>query len=83
MRRRHVIYKQKSPTNFSDNTGIEKSLYFISCTFDFILRHFLKSLLSWPERWIHIELMLNDISINTTEIVSYPSEDIFVVEQKS
>jgi hypothetical protein len=26
--------------------------------------------------------MFNDISMNTTEIVSCPSEDIFVVEQK-
>src|SRR5688572_24776255 len=64
------------------NTSTEKSLYFVPSTFSSIVRHLPKSLLSWPERWVHIKRMLGNISVDTTEIIGCPSEDIFIVEQK-
>jgi hypothetical protein len=34
---------------------LRRLFYFISCTFSFSIGHFPKSLLSWSERWVHIE----------------------------
>jgi hypothetical protein len=68
---------------FSDNASTEKSLYIISCTFVFIIGHFLKPLLSWSKGRVHIEPVLNNNSIDTTEIIGCPSKNIFVVKQES
>jgi hypothetical protein len=51
---------------FSDNASTVKSLYFISCTFGFIIGHFPKPRLSWSEGRVYIERVLNNISICNT-----------------